>query len=105
MGGADAFPFMVRRVNRRQFLAWRFLRIFWTVLRLGRRADVVYANGLFLETALAAKLLRKRLVMKIVGDKAWEHWMSAVCKPFTMATIKYFDVHEIEQAWEWIETP
>jgi len=68
----DAYPFIVHRVRRRQFLPLRFLRVFGTVLRLGRRADVIYANGLFLETALAARLLRKPLVMKIVGDKAWE---------------------------------
>ena len=39
----------------------------------------------------------------LVGDTAWEHWMSCVCKPFTMAKIRYFDVHDEEQAWTWLE--
>lgn len=39
----------------------------------------------------------------IIGDRAWEHWMSAVCKPFTKATIQYFDVSETDQAWAWLE--
>jgi hypothetical protein len=39
----------------------------------------------------------------LVGDKAWEKWMAAVCKPFTMAKIGYFDVKEIESAWKWLE--
>jgi len=39
----------------------------------------------------------------LVGDKAWERWMAGVCKPFTKAVIRYFDVSEMEQAWEWVE--
>ena len=39
----------------------------------------------------------------LVGDKKWEKWMASVCKPFTKATIEYFDVSEEEQAWAWLE--
>jgi len=39
----------------------------------------------------------------LVGDKAWEKWMAKVCKPFTMAKIRYFDVSEIAPAKEWLE--
>ncbi len=38
----------------------------------------------------------------LVGDKSWEKWMSAVCKPFTLAKIKYFDVAEMAAAQKWI---
>jgi hypothetical protein len=38
----------------------------------------------------------------IVGDKTWEKWMAMVCKPFTLAKIKYFDVAEIEAAKTWL---
>lgn len=38
----------------------------------------------------------------LVGEKAWEAWMAKVCKPFTMAKIRYFDVHAIDAAWAWI---
>ena len=38
----------------------------------------------------------------LVGEKAWEKWMAAVCKPFTMAKIKYFDVSEIDAAKTWV---
>lgn len=38
----------------------------------------------------------------LVGDKAWEKWMAAVCKPFTMAKIQYFDASQIDQAWAWL---
>ena len=39
----------------------------------------------------------------MIGDKKWEEWMAKVCKPFTMATIKYFDVADLESAWKWLE--
>jgi hypothetical protein len=39
----------------------------------------------------------------LVGDKTWEKWMAKVCKPFTMAKIRYFDAMEIETAWKWLE--
>jgi hypothetical protein len=39
----------------------------------------------------------------LVGDKKWEHWMAGVCKPFTKATIQYFDVADEERAWAWLE--
>lgn len=39
----------------------------------------------------------------LVGDKTWEKWMAAVCKPFTMAKVKYFDASEIDQAWGWLQ--
>ena len=38
----------------------------------------------------------------MVGEKKWEKWMAAVCKPFTKAKIKYFDATEIEAAKKWL---
>lgn len=38
----------------------------------------------------------------LVGEKTWEKWMAAVCKPFTMAKIRYFDITEYEAAKTWI---
>jgi hypothetical protein len=38
----------------------------------------------------------------LVGEKAWEQGMAVVCKPFTMAKIKYFDVGELDAAKKWL---
>ena len=38
----------------------------------------------------------------LVGEKKWEDAMATVCKPFTMAKVKYFDVHEFDQAVAWL---
>jgi hypothetical protein len=40
----------------------------------------------------------------LVGDKQWEKWMAAVCKPFTMAKVQYFDAKDMPAAWEWLRT-
>jgi hypothetical protein len=38
----------------------------------------------------------------LVGDKTWEKWMAKVCKPFTMARLKYFDTKEVDAAKQWL---
>jgi glycosyltransferase involved in cell wall biosynthesis len=66
------YPFRVIRLPRRAFKPWRMGRTVLVLLRLGRQADVLFVNGLALESALANFVLRKPLVMKVVGDLAWE---------------------------------
>ena len=39
----------------------------------------------------------------LVGEKSWQEWMAKVCKPFTMASVKYFDAADVESAWKWVE--
>jgi hypothetical protein len=38
----------------------------------------------------------------MVGDKAWEKWMAKVCKPFTMAKIRYFESSQLDAAKAWL---
>lgn len=42
--------------------------------------------------------------LAVVGEKTWQEWMASFCKPFTAATIRYFDRAELETAREWIIT-
>src|SRR5262245_7472239 len=39
----------------------------------------------------------------LVGDRKWEEYMAKVCKPFTRATLRYFDVSQIQDAWDWLK--
>lgn len=41
----------------------------------------------------------------LVGDKTWEKWMAKVCKPFTMAKTRYFDVTQFDAAKTWLGEP
>jgi SpoIIAA-like len=41
----------------------------------------------------------------MVGETKWQHGMSIFCKPFTAASIRYFDHAEIDQARAWLTSP
>ena len=45
----------------------------------------------------------ERLAM--VGEKKWQHGMAAFCKPFTRATIRYFDHADSAEARKWLAEP
>lgn len=66
----DGFPYPVERVPRGEWLPLRMARTTARVWARSRAADVVYCNGVHLESALGAA--GRRLVTKIVGDYAWE---------------------------------
>jgi hypothetical protein len=38
----------------------------------------------------------------LVGETTWQKWMAAVCKPFTMAKVRYFNAAEIDAAKAWL---
>jgi len=39
----------------------------------------------------------------MIGETRWEKGMAIFCKPFTNATIKYFDHAKTAEAWKWLE--
>lgn len=38
-----------------------------------------------------------------VHEKKWQHGMATFCKPFTKATIRYFDHAEAVEARKWLD--
>jgi hypothetical protein len=40
--------------------------------------------------------------LAIVGESKWEAGMAVFCKPFTSATVQYFDHTRLEEARDWI---
>ena len=61
------------------------------------------AHALWDDMVFAAAHVQDIERIAMVGEKTWEEWMAKVCKPFTRATIRYFDHAEAEQARAWIE--
>ena len=41
--------------------------------------------------------------LAMIGEKKWQHGMAAFCKPFTKATIRYFDHADAAEARKWLE--
>ena len=62
-------------------------------------------HALWDDIKFAATHMTKVERIALVGDKSWEKWMAAICKPFTMATVKYFDADKLDEAWQWVESP
>lgn len=67
------YPYKVIRILRKVFLPFRLLQMFFHVLVQGVRADLIFVNDYGIPPVLANKILRKPLVLKIVGDWAWEY--------------------------------
>jgi len=38
----------------------------------------------------------------MVGETAWEKWMSMICRPFTMSSIRYFSADQESDARDWL---
>lgn len=60
------------------------------------------AGALWEDTKFAAKHFNDIERIAIIGDKYWERGMAVFCKPFTTATIHYFDFSEMDKARSWI---
>ncbi len=72
-----AYPFRVVRLPRRSWTPGRWVGIVAEIAGWGRRADLLFTNGLGFETAIAGKLAGRPVVEKVVGDLAWEKAMRA----------------------------
>jgi hypothetical protein len=57
------------------------------------------------ETKFALKHFNDIDRLAIVGDRRWESGMTQFIKPFTTASVQYFDMSQIEAAKEWIREP
>ncbi len=63
------------RVLRRRFKMISYFAYFLAVLRLGIKSDVIYVQDSVsagFPVMLANAILRKRMILKVVGDYAWE---------------------------------
>jgi hypothetical protein len=60
------------------------------------------ASALWDETKFTFKHFNDISRIAMVGDALWEKGMSAFCRPFTAAEIRYFDWTQIHEAWAWL---
>ena len=67
-----SYPYCVERIPRQAKKPFRWLLTVRSILRLGRRADILFVSGLPTEAAVVNWWLRKPLIEKVVGDFAWE---------------------------------
>ncbi|MFZ0358925.1 MAG: STAS/SEC14 domain-containing protein [Terriglobales bacterium] len=60
------------------------------------------AGALWDEIKLDTKLFADIERIAMVGDKKWEHGVATFYKPFTRATIRYFDQANAAEARKWL---
>jgi SpoIIAA-like len=59
-------------------------------------------GALWRDTQFAWKHFSDIQRLAVVGEKAWQHGMAAFCKPFTSATVQYFDRADAGKAEVWV---
>ncbi|MFQ6015654.1 MAG: glycosyltransferase family 4 protein [Anaerolineae bacterium] len=67
------YPYPVYRISRKQPVLLRLIKFIWQILLIAPRYKLLFVNDYGLPAAIANLILRKPLVMKIVGDFAWEY--------------------------------
>ena len=69
-------PFPVRKIIRGKIILLRSLRMFLAAMIMAKEADLIYATGSpwdsWIISLATAKLRRKRVILKVVGDSVWE---------------------------------
>ena len=60
------------------------------------------AAALWPDTKFAAHHFSDIERLAVVGETKWQHGMAVFCKPFTAATISYFDQAAMRGAREWV---
>jgi len=61
------------------------------------------AGALWEDTKFAIKHFADMERLAMVGEKKWQEVMAAFCKPFTKATVKYFDYTDAAEARKWLD--
>ena len=60
------------------------------------------AGALWEDTKFAVKHFNDIEKLAMVGEKKWQKGMATFCKPFTKATIQYFDHTDAAEARKWL---
>ena len=88
------YPYPVHRIPRGLPVPSRLALFAREVWRLGRDADLLFVNDYGLPATLANLALRKPVVMKIVGDFAWEyavrHGLIPADEPFDSSSARRY---------------
>jgi hypothetical protein len=59
-------------------------------------------EGVWEDLKFATTHFRDIEKIAMVGEKTWEHWMAAICEPFTLSSVRYFDAGDDNAARAWL---
>ena len=72
----DNLNYKVVRILRNQNLLIRWIKTVTQIILQGYNANLLFVNGLPMESYVANLFIRKKIIRKIVGDWAWERGMN-----------------------------
>ena len=72
----DDEKFKIIRILRKQNLIIRWLKTIFQIINHGIKSNLIFVNGIPMESYIANLFLRKKVYRKIVGDWAWERGMN-----------------------------
>lgn len=72
----DNEKFQIVRILRKQNLIIRWIKTILLIFKHGLTSNLIFVNGLPMESYIANLVLRKKIYRKIVGDWAWERGMN-----------------------------
>ena len=93
----DDYEFPVTRILRKYPKGIRHFLFFLKLFKIAKNKDVIYAQNQIsvgLPSLIVAKILKKKLILKVVGDAAWENYANR-CEEFDSLDIfqtKKYDV-------------
>jgi len=68
----SSLPYKVVRISRKIKKPFRDILVIKAIVKSAKNSDLIFSNTLAFESAIASKIVDKKLVQKIVGDLAWE---------------------------------
>jgi len=83
--------FKVIRINRKIKKPLRDLMVINTIMRESKNVDLIFSNTLAFESVIAAKIINKPVIQKVVGDLAWER------ARFSGRYLKSIDEYQIDK--------
>jgi len=60
------------------------------------------AGALWSDTQFELKHAKDIERLAVVGEAKWEQFMAVFCRPFTSASIRYFDHAQLDEARQWL---
>jgi len=62
------------------------------------------AGALWEDTKFAVHHFHNIERLAVVGEKKWQAGLATFCKPFTAATVRYFEAAEMDAARAWLQS-